>query len=84
MTDQPPMTESFREQVLRKRPYLKIEWCLHILASPLAREIQADGRTRCWGVVDDLPGKAVQVVTLEDGVTRHNAFPNSGITSKNV
>ena len=84
MTRQSPMTEYFREQVLRKRPYLKNEGCLAILAAPVAREIQSDGRIRSWGFVDDLPGKAIRVVTLEDGVTLHNAFPDSGFTRKNV
>ncbi len=84
MSEEPPMTGYFREQVLRKRPYLRIEWCLAILASPVLQEVQPDGRIRSWGFVDDLPGKAIRVVTLEDGLTLHNAFPDSGFTRRNV
>ncbi len=67
-------TRYFREQVLRKRPYLKAEWCEQIVREPLAREIQADVRIRYWGTVMELRGRIVRVVTLEDGETIHNAF----------
>jgi len=39
-------TAYFREQVLRKRPYLKVEWCLEVIAKPERREVQTDGRVR--------------------------------------
>jgi hypothetical protein len=68
----------FREQVLRKRPYIKIEWCLETIANPINTEIQADGRLRFWAYIEELNGKALRVVTLEDGETLHNAFPDSG------
>jgi hypothetical protein len=69
-------TSYFRAQVLRKRPYLKAEWCERIISDPLAREVQPDGRVRYWGAVPELEGRIVRVVTLEDGVTIHNAFPD--------
>lgn len=69
-------TRYFREQVLRKRPYIKLEWCERILEQPLARETQADGRIRFWGSVPELAGRILRVVTLEDGETIHNAFPD--------
>ncbi len=69
-------TRYFREQVLRKRPYIMIEWCERILKDPLARETQPDGRVRHWGVVRELEGRILRVVTLEDGETIHNAFPD--------
>lgn len=69
-------TRYFREQVLRKRPYLKIEWCEQIVKDPLAREAQRDGRIRQWGTVPELEGRILRVVTLEDGETLHNAFPD--------
>lgn len=51
--------------------------CEEVLASPIERQVQADGRVRYWGVVT-LPGEAkariLRVVTLEDGSTVHNAF----------
>ncbi len=42
------MTLYFREQVLRKRPYLKVEWCLEVIAHPVRREVQPDKRIRFW------------------------------------
>lgn len=69
-------TRYFREQVLRKRPYIQMEWCERILARPTARVTQPDGRIRFWGVVPELGNKALRVVTLADGETVHNAFPD--------
>jgi hypothetical protein len=69
-------TRYFREQVLRKRPYIQLEWCERILASPIARMRQADGRIRFWGVIPEFGGRVLRVVTLEDGETVHNAFPD--------
>jgi hypothetical protein len=69
-------TRYFDEQVLRKRPYLKPEWCDRIIAAPVRREVQPDGRIRYWGEVAELGGRYLRVVTLSDGVTIHNAFPD--------
>jgi hypothetical protein len=69
-------TRYFREQVLRKRPYIKQEWCEEIVQNPLEKEIQDDGRLRFWGAVRELGGRVIRVVTLEDGETVHNAFPD--------
>jgi hypothetical protein len=71
----PPTTRYLREQVLRKRPYLQLEWCADVLASPLVREVQADGRIRHWAFIPEL-GRHLRVITLEDGQTIHNAFPD--------
>ncbi|OIQ11458.1 hypothetical protein [Neomoorella thermoacetica] len=68
-------TRYFEEQVLRKRPYLKMEWCEQAIRKPEFREVQPDGRIRHWIYVPDL-GKYLRVVTLEDGRTVHNAFPD--------
>jgi hypothetical protein len=78
----PKTTAYFREQVLRKRPYLKVEWCAAVLETYVERFVQADGRIRYWGYIEELPGKALRVVTLEDGQTLHNAFPDSGYTRR--
>jgi hypothetical protein len=70
-------TRYFEEQVLRKRPYLRRDWCIEVLANPLKREVQASGRIRFWGKIR-LPGEArprfLRVVALDDGETVHNAF----------
>lgn len=69
-------TRYFEEQVLRKRAYIKREWCERIVASPLKREVQSDGRIRFWGQVPELGGRYLRVVTLEDGETLLNVFPD--------
>jgi hypothetical protein len=69
-------TRYFQDQVLRKRPYLRLEWCERIMKDSLARETQPDGRIRYWGIVPELQGRVLRVVTLEDGETIHNAFPD--------
>jgi hypothetical protein len=71
-------TRYFREQVMRKRPYIQAEWCERIVALPIARAVQPDGRIRFWGIVPEFGGRALRVVTLEDGETVHNAFPDRG------
>jgi hypothetical protein len=69
-------TRYFEEQVLRKRPYLRREWCARIIAGPVRRERQPDGRIRHWSYVDQLGGRALRVIALADGVTGHDAFPD--------
>ncbi len=70
-------TRYFDEQVRRKRPYIDPVWCADIIAAPLRREEQPDGRIRFWGEVipsgEDMP-RILRVVTLADGETVHNAF----------
>lgn len=68
-------TRYFREQVLRKRAYLRSEWIEAALTAPVAEEVEPNGRIRRWIYVEDL-GKYLRVVTLEDGQTVHNAFPD--------
>jgi hypothetical protein len=72
-------TRYFEEQVLRKRPYIKREWCRAALIDPARREVQPDGRVRYWLFVPEL-GRFLRVVTLADGETVHNAFPDRGYT----
>lgn len=68
-------TRYFEEQVLCKRPYLRREWCEKALTQPVGREIQPDGRIRHWVFISEI-GRYLCVVTLEDGETVHNAFPD--------
>jgi hypothetical protein len=70
------MTEYFRNDVLVKRPYIRLEWCVQALNHPVLREVQPeDGRIRHWIFVPEL-SKYLRVVTLPDGITLHNAFPD--------
>ena len=76
-------TRYFEEQVLRKRPYLKREWCQQVLSSPVHEIVQDDGRVRFWGKIADLGDRYLRVVTLEDRQTVHNAFPDRDFNSAN-
>ena len=74
-------TRYFDEQVLRKRPYIDPAWCAGIVADPLRRQEQPDGRVRFWGEIPWPGGDApriLRVVTLADGETIHNAFLDRG------
>ena len=70
-------TRYFTEQILRKRPYLSVAMCRSVLANPLRRNVQDDGRIRHWGSIllpDESETRILRVITLEDGLTIHNAF----------
>jgi hypothetical protein len=71
-------TEYFEKEVLRKRPYLKKEWCIGVIERPIKVEPQGRNRFRFWGVVPELQGRILRVVTLSDKKTIHNAFPDRG------
>jgi len=71
-------TRYFENEVLKKRPYLKKKWCIKIVENPEKSEPQENNRYRFWGRVDELDGRYVRVVTLEDKITIHNAFPDRG------
>jgi hypothetical protein len=42
-------TVYFRNEVLRKRPYVKKEWCIRVLENPIKGERQEKNRYRFWG-----------------------------------
>lgn len=69
-------TEYFEKEVLRKRPYIKREWCISVLDHPLRSEPQENDRYRFWGEIPELEGRYLRVVTLADRVTIQNAFPD--------
>jgi hypothetical protein len=63
-----------RDGVIRQ--YLKREWCIRVIENPLKIEPQEHNRFRFWGIIDELEGRVLRVVTLEDKKTIHNAFPD--------
>ncbi|HYD51094.1 MAG TPA: hypothetical protein VEA99_00650 [Gemmatimonadaceae bacterium] len=73
-------TDYFEREVLRKRPYLRREWCFRVLASPVREERQEDNRWRFSAPIEELDGRYLRVVTLDDRLTIHNAFPDRGFT----
>ena len=69
-------TRYFEDQVLRKRPYLKRDWCTRVLENPAYYEAQEeDERIRFWAFIPEIDCY-LRVITLEDGETIHNAFPD--------
>jgi hypothetical protein len=61
---------------MRKRPYLRKEWCIQAIENPIKVERQKHNRFRFWGEIKDLEGRILRVVTLDDKNTIHNAFPD--------
>jgi hypothetical protein len=70
-------TSYFRLSVLSRRPYLKEGWILQVIAKPVRKEVQENGRIRFWAFIPEL-SKYLRVVTEADGETVHNAFPDRG------
>ncbi len=71
-------TEYFENEVLRKRPYLRKEWCIYVIENAVRSEPQEHNRHRFWARIPELGDRYLRVVTLEDRITIHNAFPDRG------
>ncbi len=71
-------TEYFEKSVLRKRPYLRKEWCIQVVEHLIRSEAQEQNRYRFWGAVPALEGRYLRVITLDDKLTIHDAFPDRG------
>jgi hypothetical protein len=69
-------TDYFENEVLRKRSYIKKEWCIRVIENPIRVEQQEKNRYRFWAKIDELDGRILRVVTLADKKTIHNAFPD--------
>jgi len=67
-------TSYFEKEVLRKRSYLKKEWCIRVVKSPIKIERQENNRYRFWAQIKELNDRFLRVVTLDDKITIHNAF----------
>lgn len=53
---------------------IKLEWIEWVIRNPLRQHVQADGRLRLWGRIEEAGGRYLRVVLLEDQETVHNAF----------
>lgn len=71
-------TDYFERQVLRKRPYLKKEWCIYAIENAVHSEPQEHNRFRFWAAIPEIDDRYLRVITLEDKITIHNAFPDRG------
>lgn len=62
---------------VRSRPdraIIRDEWIERTIQNPIRREIQSDGRIRCWARIEEMDQRALRVILPEDGVTVHHAF----------
>lgn len=71
-------TDYFEQKVLSKRPYIKKEWCIYVLENAIRSEPQEHNRFRFWAPIKDFDNRYLRVITLEDKITIHNAFPDRG------
>lgn len=69
-------TRYFENEVLRKRPYLRKEWCIRVVENPVRVEQQEKNRYRFWAQIPELDGRYLRVIPLADQGTIHNAFPD--------
>jgi hypothetical protein len=82
MTSSYKFTEYFENEVVRKRPYIKKEWCIQIIKSHSNRKTGTQPLSFLGGI-DEFEGKILRVVTLDDMVTIHNAFPDRRFKNEN-
>ena len=50
-----------------------MDWIVSVVENPEKEELQADGRIKKWGYVQE-EGKYLRVILLPDEHTVHNAF----------
>lgn len=62
-------TNSFLNEVLRKRPYIKSEWCVFVIENAVHSEPQETNRWRFWAVIPELDDRWLRVVTLKDKIS---------------
>jgi len=58
----------------RDRATIRDSWITRVVARPQHERVQADGRIRRWGRIEEAGGRWLRVVVLADGETVHNAF----------
>ena len=68
-------TGYFKNEVRKRRPYIKDAWLERALAETEYTEVQPNGRIRHWIYVEEL-GKYFRVVTEADDETVITAFPD--------
>lgn len=73
-------TAYFESEVLRKRPYLKRDWCIDVVENFEKMEQQEGNRYRFWKRIEEFDNKYLRVITLKDKTTIHNAFPDRRFT----
>jgi hypothetical protein len=62
---------------VRTRPdrfFIQDEWILRVIENPIHEVVQEDDRIRRWAAIEELDGRFLRVVLLQDGKTVHNVF----------
>jgi hypothetical protein len=62
----------------RHRAVIKDEWILRVIAASERERVQADGRVRRWGRIEEMDGRYLRVILPPDRKTVHNAFFDRG------
>ena len=65
-------TTDYFEQTLLERPEIRRQWCQRMIASPLKRVVQQNGRISYWAIVGEYSDRVLRVILLEDNATFHN------------
>src|SRR5437870_13474031 len=68
-------TDYFENEVLRKRTYLKKEWCARVIESPIRVQVQPDNRVRFWGRIREFNNLVFRVVTWAIALQYITRFP---------
>jgi hypothetical protein len=50
------------------------EWSERAIHNPVRESVQSDGRVRRWVKIDEMEGRYLRVILLNDRETVHNAF----------
>ena len=65
-------TTDYFEQTLLERPEICRQWCQRVIASPLKRVVQQNGRISYWAIVGEYSDRVLRVILLENDATFHN------------
>lgn len=68
-------------ETIRQRPdraVIQDEWIKRVIENPVREVVQQDGRIRRWSPIEEMDGRYLRVILLQDGETVHNAFFDRG------
>lgn len=57
---------------------IRDELMMQVISHPSRTQVQADGRIRRWGRIDEAEGRWLRVILMLDGESVHNAFFDRG------
>lgn len=66
-------TDYFENEVLRKRPYLKKEWCIRVIENADRIERQEHNRYRFWARIAELGDRTIYIMLFQIEATSHEA-----------